>query len=110
MAFDHVLGHRTIDTVRQYGLVLRQEGIPYVRLIVFGSQAKGTASSWSDIDVCVVSDTFGRDRHTERVKLMHARRSDRLLDIEPHPFHPKDLKDKYDPLAAEIRRYGIQVA
>lgn len=110
MAFDHVLDHQIIDTVRQYGILLRQAGIPFVRLIVFGSQAKGHARSWSDIDVCVVSNMFGKDRHTERVKLMHLRRSDRLLDIEPHPFHPKDLEDQYDPLAAEIRRYGIQVA
>ena len=110
MAIDHVLNSRILDTVRQYGLMLRHEGIPFARLIVFGSQAKGSARSWSDIDVCVVSDRFGKNRHTERVKLMRARRNDVLLDIEPHPYHPNDLNDKYDPLAAEIRTYGIQVA
>lgn len=109
MAIDHVLDHRILDIVRQYGLMLRHEGIPFARLIVFGSQAKGSARSWSDIDVCVVSDMFGEDRQAERVKLMRVRRNDALLDIEPHPYHPKDLEDKYDPLAAEIRRYGIPV-
>ncbi|MBI5620532.1 nucleotidyltransferase domain-containing protein [Candidatus Gottesmanbacteria bacterium] len=98
------------DLVHQYGLMLQRAGISYTQLIVFGSQAKGSAHSWSDIDVCVVSDRFGKDRHTERVTLMRARRSDVLLDIEPHPYHPNDLEDKYDPLACEIRTYGIQVA
>ena len=110
MAIGNVLDHRILDIVHQYGLMLQSEGIPYTRLIVFGSQVKGSAHSWSDIDVCVVSDRFGKDRHTERVKLMHARRNDVLLDIEPHPYHPNDLEDKYDPLASEIRTYGIQVA
>ena len=109
MALVHVLNHRILDVVRQYGIILRHDGIAYSRLIVFGSQAKGTAHSWSDIDVCVVSDAFGKDRHTERVKLMHVRRDDALLDIEPHPFHPKDLQDKYDPLASEICKYGVLV-
>ena len=27
--------------------------------------------------------------------------------IEPHPYHPQDLKEKWDPLACEIRKHGI---
>lgn len=108
MAKKYVLNSSVIRTVKRYGKYLHDERIPYSQLIVFGSQAKGFAKPWSDIDVCVVSTKFGNDRHTERVRLMHVR--DRsLLDIEPHPFHPNDLVAKYDSLAAEIRKYGIQV-
>lgn len=108
MAQAPVLNDYTMSTVRLYAEALRRQGVVFSHLIVFGSQAKGTAKKWSDIDVCVVSPQFGKDRHTERVSLMRVR-DDRLLDIEPHPYNPKDLADKYDPLASEIRKYGIPV-
>ena len=77
-----------------------------VKKRIFGSYSKGTAKPWSDIDLCVVSKQFGQNRHTERVWLMKLRDM-QTLDIEPHPYHPKDLADKWDPLAQEIRKYGI---
>lgn len=83
--------------------------MPVDRMIVFGSYAKGNNKPWSDIDVAVVSRRLGRDPHTERVMLSG------LVDsidsrIEPHPLSPEELADPWDPLAAEIRRYGVQVA
>lgn len=108
MAQGSVLNTSTVNTVRLYADMLRRRGIAFTSLIVFGSRAKGMAKKWSDIDVCVVAPQFGVDRHTERVSLMLVR-DDRLLDIEPHPYSPEDLADKYDPLAAEIRKYGIRV-
>jgi predicted nucleotidyltransferase len=78
------------------------------KVIVFGSQAKGTAKSWSDIDVAVVSKKFGHDRIDEGVLL--SRYADDIdLRIEPHPYHPDGLIDKYDPLAKEIRIYGVVI-
>jgi len=29
--------------------------------------------------------------------------------IEPHPYNPKDFKNKYDPLASEIKKTGIKI-
>lgn len=94
--------------VRKYIAIVKKHHIPVESVYIFGSQVKRTAHPWSDIDTCVVSEVFGKDRHSERVALMHL--TDReTQDIEPHPFHPKDLEDKYDPLAAEIRRFGVKV-
>ncbi|OIN88836.1 hypothetical protein COW80_05415 [Candidatus Beckwithbacteria bacterium CG22_combo_CG10-13_8_21_14_all_01_47_9] len=99
------LDQALLSQVRHYQENLTNAGIK-ARLIIFGSQAKKKAKPWSDIDVCVVSDIFGKNRHTERVRLM--RLTDEIsLDIEPHPYHPKDLADKWDPLAQEIRKYGV---
>lgn len=79
------------------------------KVIIFGSQAKGTAKSWSDIDVAVVSRNFGHDRIDEGVLL--SRYTDTIdFRIEPHPFHPDELDDKWSSLANEIRTYGIVVA
>jgi hypothetical protein len=30
-------------------------------------------------------------------------------NIEPHPCSPQDLKDKWNPLSAEINKYGIEI-
>ena len=41
--------------MKRYEARLRTAGIPIEKLIVFGSYAKGSAKTWSDVDVCVVS-------------------------------------------------------
>jgi uncharacterized protein len=75
---------------------------------LYGSQVRGGASEWSDIDLAVVSADFSDDLFEERIVLMRlaAEIDDR---IEPWPFTP-DRFDSSDPLAHEIRRSGIQLA
>lgn len=99
---------KKLEEIRRYAKVLRDAGIAYESLIVFGSSIKGTAKPWSDVDVCVVSTEFGQDRFTDRVRLMKLTDDD-TINIEPHPLSPKELADPWDPLAAEIRRYGVRV-
>ena len=75
---------------------------------LYGSQAKGTATDWSDIDLAVVSQDFSADHFQERLALMRlAAQID--VRIEPHPFTPQDFNAN-DPLASEIRRTGVRVA
>jgi predicted nucleotidyltransferase len=75
---------------------------------LYGSQARGTATEWSDIDVAVISPDFQADLFQERLLLMRlaARIDDR---IEPHPFRPEDFCLS-SPLASEIQRTGVRVA
>lgn len=75
---------------------------------LYGSYVKGTATTWSDIDVAVISPDFTDDRFQERLLLMRlaAQVDDR---IEPHPFRPADF-DPTAPLVSEIRRTGVRVA
>lgn len=108
MAGKKILNHKIIQSVKHYAALLKAKGILFERIIVFGSQAAGKAKKWSDVDVCVVSKTFGKDRQEERVKLMISR-DEISLEIEPHPFNPQDLQEKWDPLAHEIRQHGIPV-
>jgi predicted nucleotidyltransferase len=74
---------------------------------LYGSQAQGTATKWSDIDVAVVSPDFSADLFEERLLLMRlaARLDDR---IEPHPFRPQDFTVNA-PLVGEIQRTGVRV-
>ena len=74
---------------------------------LYGSQAKGTASLWSDIDVALISDDFSDDLFDERLVLMHiaARIDDR---IEPYPFTKQSFNEN-DPIASDIQRHGLRV-
>ncbi len=105
MATKSILNDTPINLIRKYKDVLRDAGIPVSKIILFGSYAKGKAKPWSDVDICVVSKVFGKDRFNEMVHLM--RLTSKVDDmIEPHPYHPKDLEDPFDPLAYEIKRTG----
>ena len=77
-------------------------------MFVFGSVIKGTTHRGSDIDTCVVSPVFGKDRQKERILLMNLREGISDL-IEPHPYSEKDLQNPYDPLSCQIRQTGIKM-
>lgn len=46
------------EIIKSYLLALDKKGIPTQRAYLFGSQAKGTAGPYSDIDLIVVSPAF----------------------------------------------------
>jgi len=85
-----------------------EEKFKVKRIGVFGSYARGEQSEGSDIDICVVSSIFGKDRLKERVMLMNIRSENDDL-IEPHPFSPEDFSNPYDPLAYQIKNHGLLV-
>jgi predicted nucleotidyltransferase len=74
---------------------------------VYGSQVRGSAQPWSDIDVAVVSADFSDDLFQERLALMQwaAAIDDR---IEPQPFTPERFGPN-DPLASEISQSGVRL-
>jgi uncharacterized protein len=74
---------------------------------LYGSQVKGTATVWSDIDVALVSADFSNDLFEERLILM---RLAALIDerIEPYPI-PEAMFNKTNPLASEIQNYGVRL-
>ncbi len=97
------------DKVLQFGRMLRQKGIPINKLLIFGSYAKGKASPHSDIDVCVVSENFGKDPIEEMQYLFKERRQ---IDnrIEPHPASFQEYSLTESPLMWEIRKYGFEIS
>ena len=96
------------NLIKNYVLLLKKQRIPVERAILFGSYAKGDPKPWSDVDVCIVSKDFGKKPYEEMVLLQKLTINVDPL-IEPHPYHPTDLKDKWDALACEINKYGITV-
>ncbi|KKR78517.1 MAG: polymerase beta domain protein region protein [Candidatus Nomurabacteria bacterium GW2011_GWA2_40_9] len=57
-----------IEIASNYKNVLEKAGIPVVHLLLFGSYAKGNARLDSDIDIAVISDSFGKDEIEESGK------------------------------------------
>lgn len=58
-------------------------------VVLFGSYAEGRAHGFSDIDVAVFSDDFGKNLFEEMKSLFKLRRKIDT-DIEPLPFRKKD--------------------
>ena len=101
------ISDRIMDSLERFLSSVRQ-----VRRVeaayLYGSQAKGTATEWSDIDVAVISPDFAADLLKERLLLMRlAAQID--LRIEPHPFRSEDFRPA-SPLVSEIQRTGVRVA
>lgn len=109
MAREYTVSQKqAVEYLQRYRQLLLQAGIPVADLVIFGSLAKNEAHEGSDIDVAVVSPSFGRDYHDELGQLLRHRERISLL-IEPHPFHPDDLQDRWSTLAQEIRTHGIRI-
>ena len=71
---------------------------------LFGSYAKGTNHSESDIDIALIINNVP-DIIDAQIDLMKFRRGFDLR-IEPHPFMLKDFTNS-NPVVSEIIKYGI---
>ncbi|MBL7159588.1 nucleotidyltransferase domain-containing protein [Candidatus Microgenomates bacterium] len=100
-----ILNDKPEVLIKKYKQLLEKEGTPVEKIILFGSYAKGNAKPWSDIDICVISKKFGRSNYDETVFLKKLT-SEIDSMLEPHPYHPDDLKNPFDPLASEIKKTG----
>lgn len=102
------LNKKIIHNTNKFIKRVHMSGIPVSRAYIFGSYAKGSAKSYSDIDVCVVSRKFGKDFIDEMVQLQMLSQ-DIDSRIEPIPIHPKDFENPWNPLAHEVKKYGIEL-
>jgi len=77
-----------------------------VRIILFGSYAKGNYNEDSDIDIAVVLKDYS-SMNDIQLELMRLRRT---IDsrIEPHPFRERDF-DITNPIVYEIVKYEQDV-
>jgi predicted nucleotidyltransferase len=74
--------------------------------ILFGSFAKSTNHTDSDIDIAIIFNSVD-DIIDLQIELMNMRSDDDLL-IEPHPFKKSDFNNS-NPVVAEILKNGIEI-
>jgi predicted nucleotidyltransferase len=96
-----------IETIKKYIDELAKNQIPILRVILFGSHAKGIAGPESDIDIALISEVFKGDRFEDRRRIVPFRRN---IDsrIEPIPFKPEDFNNG-GILAEEIKKTGVAI-
>jgi predicted nucleotidyltransferase len=82
------------------------ENFNYIRIILFGSYAKGNYNDDSDIDIAVVFKDYGNISDMQ-LELMRLRRK---IDsrIEPHPFRESEF-ELSNPIVSEILKYGQEI-
>lgn len=94
-----------LRVTKQYLAALRKSGLQIQAAYLYGSQAKGTAHEWSDIDVAIVSPNLSGDWHDDLVRLnLVANQVDNR--IEAVGYLPENFRDE-SPLAWEIKTTGI---
>ena len=96
------------DKVAPYLDSVRKD-IPISAVYLFGSHAKGTAHKGSDIDIAIISPSFGKERFAEGVSLQKYLWSSPYKKIDVVGYSPEDFKDTNSPLVAEILKFGIRI-
>lgn len=91
--------------IERYIKTLIEHKITPQKVILFGSFVKDKYSAYSDIDLAIISNQFGRDPVEEMMALSRLTLtvSDR---IEAIPLTEKDMKLHYHTLIGEIKKYG----
>jgi len=99
-----MLEQSVLTSVRSYLSALTSRGITVERVVVFGSQAKGEAHEWSDIDILVISPQFDNMKDRSAVNLLWrvAARTDSR--IEPIPCGSLQWRDDDSSAIIEIAR------
>lgn len=104
-----VISVKVKKIVNEYAKRLeKKDNLPIEKVIIFGSQAKGTAGKWSDIDVCIISPKF-RDNF-KALEYLWSKRSDQEVreGLEPIGFSNKDFQ-KGSSLIKEILETGVAI-
>jgi predicted nucleotidyltransferase len=78
----------------------------YIKIILFGSYAKGNFNDDSDIDIAVIFKDYSNLIDIQ-LELMRLRRK---IDsrIEPHPFRESEF-ELSNPVVNEIVKYGQEI-
>jgi predicted nucleotidyltransferase len=99
-----MLEQSVLTSVRNYFVALTSRGIMVERVVVFGSQSKGEAHEWSDIDILVISPQFDnmKDRNAVNLLWRVAARIDSR--IEPIPCGSRQWRDDDSSAIIEIAR------
>jgi len=94
-----------VNIAQRYAVAVNEK-FNFIKIILFGSYAKGNYHDDSDIDIAVVLKDY-HDFMDMQLELMRLRRK---IDsrIEPHPFRASDFTAA-NPMVNEILKYGIEI-
>ncbi len=104
---------KILESLKKFKDSLEELGIKIKKMIIFGSQAKGLAGEYSDIDVVVISDNFERMNILERLEIigLASARSKIMDPIEALGYTEKEYasKRKGSFIYDEVKNKGIEI-
>jgi predicted nucleotidyltransferase len=80
--------------VKRYRAQLEKMGIRPTRILLYGSQANGTAREGSDIDLIVISGDWKKYNYRERLELLGIASARILEPVQAQGFTPSEVKLK----------------
>jgi predicted nucleotidyltransferase len=92
-------------TGKKFASKIRSEIDNKAIVVLFGSCAKNESTERSDIDIAVVSETFG-DNYIDNFVRLGIIAYYVSVDIEPHPFTLESWND-LTPFISEIKKTGV---
>jgi len=99
-----------IDIISRYITILKENGVFFEKVILFGSNVNGFPGKWSDIDIAVVSSEFGKDHMEERLMLAKlAYRIDPRLEVHPIGLYEYE-HETWKTIIHEIKTTGLEIA
>ncbi|MFH0740009.1 MAG: nucleotidyltransferase domain-containing protein [bacterium] len=95
------------ETVGIFKKKLEKENIPFEKVYVFGSYAKGKQKEDSDIDIAVVVPSGLRQEQKDKLSQVAWWAKEINLKIESHILTTKELNNRWLSFPAEIRKFGL---
>ncbi|MDP1716082.1 MAG: nucleotidyltransferase domain-containing protein [Anaerolineales bacterium] len=80
--------------VKKYRIQLKKMGIQPARILLYGSQATGTAREGSDIDLIVISGDWTKYNYRKRLELLGIASARILEPVQAQGFTPREIKSK----------------
>jgi predicted nucleotidyltransferase len=80
--------------IKRYRAQLEKMGIRPARILLYGSQAAGTAREGSDVDLIVISSDWKKYNHRERLELLGIASARILEPVQAQGFTPSEIKLK----------------
>lgn len=82
------------QVVKRYRTQLQKMGIRPSRVLLYGSQATGTAREGSDIDLIVISGDWEQYNNRQRLELLGIAAARILEPVQAQGFTPSEIKSK----------------
>jgi predicted nucleotidyltransferase len=80
--------------VKRYRIQLEKMGIHPTRILLYGSQAAGTAREGSDIDLIVISGDWKKYNYRQRLELLGIAAARILEPVQAQGFTPSEIEEK----------------
>ena len=95
--------------VSKYNNVLLKNNIKTSKFVLYGSYAVGKENKWSDIDLVVVADNFGKRNTIERMEFLSRKAAEVDESLEVLGYTNREFDNAKDSIFGEIIANGVEV-